>query len=98
MRFPALFRLFFFAVLLAIGCRKPLTPVIDRNLPPETWITAAPQDTITIRDPQGGGAPLPGDIRSISFRFHLYWAGADQDGQVAGFYYAVVETLPIPPP
>ncbi|MEQ1831921.1 MAG: hypothetical protein ABL977_02615 [Candidatus Eisenbacteria bacterium] len=30
-------------------------------------------------------------------RFHLYWAGADRDGAVAGYYFAVVETLPVPP-
>ena len=31
-------------------------------------------------------------------RFHIYWAGSDKDGAIAGFYYAVVETIPVPPP
>ena len=94
MRFPVLFRLFFFLVLLIIGCRDPLTPNVDRNEPPETWITAAPQDTITIRNPD----PIATPIGTIGVRFHLYWAGADRDGSIAGFYYAVVETLPLPAP
>ena len=83
----------FFAAYFGIGCREPLKPNIDRNQAPETWITAAPMDTITLRDPQGTpvGAPTPG---TIPVRFHIYWAGSDKDGQVVGFYWAVVETLP----
>ena len=27
----------------------------------------------------------------------MYWAGSDRDGNVTGFYWAVVETLPLPP-
>lgn len=42
--------------------------------------------------------PLAPQIGSIAVRFHPYWAGSDRDGEVAGFYFAVVETLPIPPP
>jgi hypothetical protein len=87
----------FFAVYFGIGCREPLKPNIDRNQAPETWITAAPFDTITIRDSHGNpiGDPTPG---TIPVRFHVYWAGADNDGAVAGFYWAVVETLPRPTP
>jgi hypothetical protein len=95
MRFPVLLRLFFFAILLVVGCRDPLTPNIDRNEPPETWITAAPQDTITVRSADG---PQTTPIGTIGVRFHLYWAGSDRDGTIAGFYYAVVETLPLPAP
>jgi len=86
----------FFATYLGIGCREPLTPNIDRNQAPETWITAAPFDTITIKDENLNpiGRPLPG---TIPVRFHVYWAGSDRDGAVAGFYWAVVETLPRPP-
>lgn len=86
-----------FAVLWGMGCRKPLTPVVDTNMAPETWITAAPMDSITIRDPQG--RPVPGDRnpRKIPVRFHVYWAGADQDGVVAGFFYAVTETTLLDP-
>ena len=42
-------------------------------------------------------------IGVIAFRFHLYWAGSDHDGEVRGFYWAVTETvgtpgIPIEPP
>jgi hypothetical protein len=86
---------FLLAAYVGIGCRSPLTPNIDRNQAPETWITAAPFDTITIKDDQGHpiGFPFPG---TIPVRFHMYWAGADKDGAVSGFYWAVVETLPRP--
>jgi hypothetical protein len=100
MRFRAGLVLFIFAVILGVGCRKPLTPNIDRNRAPETWITAAPQDTLTVIDPDHNLIPaVPG---TIPFRYHLYWAGSDDDGAVAGFYFAVVETvgtagLPMPP-
>jgi len=76
-----------------------MTPNVDRNKAPETWITAAPQDTVTIRDDLGNPiAPRPATIPS---RFHMYWAGSDEDGTVAGFYFAVVETVGapgLPPP
>jgi len=77
------------------GCRKPLTPNIDRNEAPETWITAAPLDTLTIRDNYGRPIGNPA-ITTIPVLFHLYWAGSDKDGAVAGFYYAVVETTAVP--
>ena len=79
-------------IMIAEGCRKPLAPTFDRNQPPETWITAAPFDTITYRD---GVTPRQTPIGYIPFRYHLYWAGSDPDGKVAGFYFAVVETLPV---
>src|SRR5262245_15294549 len=81
------------ATYVGIGCRSPLTPNIDRNQAPETWITAAPFDTITLKDDHGKplGFPFPG---TIPVRFHVYWAGSDKDGAVSGFYWAVVETIP----
>jgi hypothetical protein len=77
-----------FAILTAVGCRKALAPNVDRNKAPETWITAAPFDTITTKkgDPVG--------VTSIPIRFHVYWAGSDQDGAVTGYYWAVTETIP----
>lgn len=77
------------------GCRKPMTPAIDRNEAPETWITAAPLDTLTIKDQFGRPIENPSPTE-IPVRFHLYWAGSDKDGAVAGFYYAVVETTAVP--
>ena len=101
MRFRAGLVFVFLALWMGVGCRKPLAPTVDTNLPPETWITAAPQDTLTSRDENGN--LVPPVTGTIPFRFHLYWSGSDQDGAVAGFYWAVVETvgsvsgLPIPP-
>ena len=95
MRLRAGLVLCLFSILWCVGCRKSLTPAYDANQAPETWITAAPQDTITTRDALGRPvAPSPG---KIPVRFHVYWAGSDKDGAVIGFYYAVVETLPISP-
>jgi len=91
MRFRSVLFLSFFAISLAVACRKPLTPNEERNQAPETWVTGAPQDTI--------GAPgVTPAIPNIPVKFHLYWAGSDVDGSVAGFRWAVVETLPLPPP
>lgn len=82
-------------VLVGIGCRKPLAPSSDSNAAPETWITAAPQDTITSRNDQGQTTG-PVSVGVIAFRFHLYWAGSDHDGEVRGFYWAVTETVRTP--
>jgi hypothetical protein len=79
---------------LGAGCRKALVPPTLDNQAPETWIVAAPQDTITTRE---GGIPVRPQPGKIPVRFHLYWAGSDRDGEVAGYYFAVVETLPVPP-
>lgn len=89
--------LFLLLAYVGIGCRSPLTPNIDRNQAPETWITAAPSDTITVKNERGEvvGFPFPG---TIPVRFHVYWAGSDRDGAVSGFYWAVVETIPRPLP
>lgn len=83
-----------FLAIWGAGCRKAVAPVLD-NVAPETWIVAAPQDTITTRDDLN--IPVRPGIGRIPVRFHMYWAGADRDGQVSGYYFAVVETLPVPP-
>lgn len=85
-------------IFIGSGCRKALTPNIDRNQAPETWITAAPFDTLTIRGPDGRPQFPPINIadHTIPVRFHVYWAGADKDGAVAGFYWAVTETTVAP--
>ena len=97
MRLRAGLILFFLLSLILVvgGCRKPLAPTFDRNQAPETWITAAPLDTITYRE---GTVPKQTDPGFIPFRYHLYWAGSDPDGKIAGFFFAVVETLPTPIP
>jgi hypothetical protein len=83
-----------FSVFAFVGCRKPLTPA-DNNLAPETWITSAPQDTITVKDKNG--QPIPPTPGQIPVLYHVYWAGSDADGSIAGYYYAVVETLATAP-
>jgi hypothetical protein len=93
MRIRAVLLLLFFAVILGVGCRKPLSPNVDRNRAPETWIVAAPQDTLTVKDPAGKVIPAPPGTNTIPVRYHMYWAASDQDGAVAGFYWAVVETV-----
>lgn len=87
MRLRVGFVLCLFSILSILGCRKALAPNIDRNKPPETWITAAPFDTITLA--KGETPP----IGTIPVRFHVYWAGSDQDGAVRGYYWAVTETV-----
>ena len=72
-----------------------MTPYVDTNEAPETWITAAPMDTLTSRDGSGIPTGTP-QITVIPVRYHLYWAGADKDGSIGGFYYAVVETTVTP--
>ena len=95
MRLRVGFLLCLIAIFLGVGCRKPLTPA-DNNQAPETWITSAPQDTITVKDKNGAPIPiLPG---TIPVQYHLYWAGSDVDGTVVGYYWAVVETLTTAPP
>ena len=83
-----------FLAIWGAGCRKTIDPVLD-NAAPETWIVAAPQDTITTRDEQN--VPVRPGVNRLPVRFHMYWAGSDRDGQVSGYYFAVVETLPTPP-
>jgi len=95
MRFRAGLILLFFIALVAGGCRKPMAPTFDRNKAPETWISAAPMDTLFTRDASGHATPP--QVLQISFRYHLYWAGSDPDGSISGFFYAVTETLPDPP-
>ena len=77
-----------FSILTAVGCRKALAPNVDRNKAPETWITGAPFDTVTLI--KGQRPP----VGTIPIRFHLYWAGSDQDGAVVGYYWAVTDTTP----
>ena len=91
MRFRVGVILCLFAAYMAAGCREALRPPTEDNRPPETWITAAPFDTITLD--KSGGEATPD---KIPVRFHVYWAGSDEDGAVAGFYWAVTETIPQP--
>src|SRR5262249_7708299 len=96
MRLRAGLILFFSIILVAGGGRKPLAPTFDRNPAPQTSITPAPLDSLTVKNETGlAPPPVPGVLPS---RFHLYWAGSDPDGKVVGFYYAVTETTAVPLP
>jgi len=97
MRFRVGLVLCLFVAYIAAGCRTALAPNIDRNTAPETWITSAPMDTLTLKDPNGRPIEDPNPV-TIPVRFHVYWAGSDQDGAIAGYYWAVTETLPTPQP
>lgn len=63
------------------GCRKIPTENTDRNRAPETYLSAAPVDTIA-----GGG------LSRVPHRYRAQWSGADIDGEIAGFFVAVTET------
>jgi hypothetical protein len=63
------------------ACRKLSTENDDRNRPPDTYLTAAPVDSIS----------NSGLVR-IPHRFRAQWAGSDVDGEVVGFFLAVTET------
>jgi hypothetical protein len=70
-------------VILVAGpaCRNIPTSNTDRNRAPETYLTAAPADSIA-----GGG------LERVPHRFRASWSGSDVDGEVVGFYVAVTET------
>src|SRR5688572_354867 len=76
-----------FAVLIGLilvtgsGCRELSTENTDRNRAPETYLSAAPVDSVS-----GGG------LTRVAHRYRAQWAGADIDGEVVGFFVAVVET------
>jgi len=63
------------------ACRKLPTDINDRNRAPETYLSAAPVDSIS----------NSGLVR-IPYRFRAQWAGSDVDGEVVGFFVAVTET------
>ena len=66
---------------LVFGCRRDESVAVDRNLPPETFITQGPDIS---SDPEN-----PTDL---FYKAHLYWRGEDRDGTIAGFRFAVDDT------
>ncbi len=69
-------------ILVAAGCRRDDSVQVDRNLPPETYITQGPDVS-----------PNPDDPTDIFYRAHLFWRGEDDDGTVAGFRFAIDDTV-----
>lgn len=66
--------------LLIAGCERDNQVQFDRNRPPETYITEAPDNSET------------DDPVDLFYRAHLYWRGEDVDGTIAGFRYAIDDT------
>ena len=69
------------SLVTGTGCRKIPTANTDRNRAPETYLSAAPVDTIA------GGGPS-----RVAYRYRAQWSGSDLDGEVVGFFVAVTET------
>ncbi len=63
------------------ACRNIPTENTDRNRAPDTYLSAAPVDSVA-----GGG------LTRIPHRYRAHWSGADIDGEIVGFYVAVTET------
>src|SRR6266849_6029955 len=63
------------------ACRKLPTDTNDRNRAPDTYLSAAPVDSIS----------NSGLVR-IPYRYRAQWSGSDVDGEVVGFFVAVTET------
>lgn len=86
-RSSAFCRLRAFAVLLLLagivieGCERDDTVQIDRNLPPETYVTQGPVNSTDPEDPT-----------DLYYRAHLFWRGEDLDGTIAGFRFAIDDT------
>ena len=83
-------------LVVGSGCREIATESADRNRAPETYLSAAPVDSVA-----GGG------LTRVAHRYRAHWSGADLDGEVVGFFVAVTETtldertgvpLRLPPP
>jgi hypothetical protein len=74
-----------FVVLLAIaaaaGCERDDSVSVDRNKPPETFITEGPINS-----------PDPDNPTLLYYRSHLFWRGEDSDGTVEGFRWAIDDT------
>ena len=54
-----------------VGCIRDKTVGVDRNRPPETYVTMGPDESSD-----------PNDPTDIFYRAHLFWRGEDPDGTV----------------
>jgi hypothetical protein len=66
---------------LVFGCRRDESVAVDRNLPPETFVTQGPDLSSD-----------PNNPTDLFYKAHLYWRGEDQDGTIAGFRFAIDDT------
>lgn len=69
------------ALAVSAGCERDDTVAVDRNRPPETFVTLGPETSTDPRNPV-----------DLYYRAHLYWRGEDRDGTVAGFRWAIDDT------
>ena len=63
------------------GCERDDTVRVDRNRPPETFVTQGPEVSAD-----------PARPTQIFYQAHLYWRGEDADGTIQGFRFAVDDT------
>jgi len=78
-RWMALSALGFVAVVA--GCERDDPPAVDRNRPPDTFITQGPDLSHDPRNPV-----------NLYYRAQLHWRGEDPDGRVVGFRLALDDT------
>jgi hypothetical protein len=69
------------ALAMAAGCERDKVASVDRNRPPQTFVTLGPEHSANPEDPV-----------DLYYRAHLFWRGEDTDGNVVGFRYAVDDT------
>jgi hypothetical protein len=67
--------------VVMFGCERDDTVAVDRNLPPETFITQGPE-----------ASPDPENPTDLFYRARLFWRGEDRDGTIAGFRFAIDDT------
>ena len=65
----------------AAGCERDDPPAVDRNRPPQTFLTVGPPVS-----------PDPENPTPLFYRSPLFWRGEDVDGTVAGFEFAIDDT------
>ena len=69
------------SVAVAAGCEREDPPAVDRNRPPETFVTQGPEPSGDPRNPT-----------NLFYRAELFWRGEDTDGNVVGFRIALDDT------
>ena len=76
---------------LSAGCRRTLSPAVGAGPAPETWITAAATDTLSLGDPDATPAAGLHRVAQGYSRARVDWAGSSRDDSITGFYWALVE-------
>jgi hypothetical protein len=69
------------AIAASVGCERDDSVSVDRNKPPETFVTRGPANSTD-----------PDNPTLLYYRAHLFWRGEDSDGTVTGFRWAIDDT------